>query len=244
MSVPAETLPPPHDAESARIRNAVVDRLLRMNARHATHAWLHRRAHPVGPHGVAFLYCAAHAGPDPREPPRHSVAAATRLVDAAEDVRDVSRLLYRLTTLAQERYLRADSEFDPRRHMTNRSDPMPAHATYIGIGVSSLDTAETTWEQTQQRAAGPLDIPGRCFGLLRDGTMLLLDRGGQDVYGEVRVCCTHDLNVEPGLPTRRWSWHPDLRTVPGTDEIWRRLADLHAVTSQGGVRPNQRRTDA
>jgi hypothetical protein len=240
----AEPLPPPHDAESARIRNLVVERLLRMNARHATHAWLHRRAQPVGPHGIAFLYCAAFAVADPREPARHTVAAATRLVDAADDVRDASRLLYRLTTLAQERYLLAGGGFDPRRHMTNRSDPMPDHASYIGIGLSSLDTADATWEQTQQRATGPLDIPGRCFGLLRDGTMLLLERGARDVFGEVRVFCTHDLNVELGLPTRRWSWHPDLRGGPGTTEIWQRLYDLHAATIQGRARPNRRRTDA
>jgi hypothetical protein len=238
----AEPLPP-HDAESARIRNLVVDRLLRMNARHATHAWLHRRAQPVGPHGLAFFYCAGYAAVDPAEPVRHTVAAATRLVDDADDVRDLSRLLYRLTVLAQERYLHALGEFDPRRHMTNRQDPMPEHAAYIGIGVSSLDTAETTWERTQQRAAGPLDIPGRCFGLLRDGTMLLLDRGAQDVFGEVRVVSTHDLNVQLGLPTRRWSWQPDLRAVAGTAEIWRRLYDLHAVTAQARGRPIRRRTD-
>ena len=240
----AEPLPPPHDSESARIRNLVVDRLLRMNARHATHAWLNRRAHPIGPHGLAFFYCAGYPTADPREPVRHSLFAATRLVDDADDVRDLSRLLYRLTTLAQERYLHPAGEFDPRRHMTNRQDPMPAHASYIGVGVSSLDTADTTWEQTRQRAAGPLDVPGRCLGLLRDGTMLLVDRGARDVFGEVRVHSTHDLNVELGLPTRRWSWHPDLCTLAATGEIWRRLYDLHAVTIQGRAGPVRRRNDA
>jgi len=240
----AEALPPPHDAESARIRNLVVDRLLRMNARHATHAWVNRRGHAIGPHGLAFLYCAADPMVGPGQPGRHSVAAATRLVDDADDTRDASRLLYRLSTLARERYLNAGGEFDPRRHMTNRQDPMPAHATYVGLGLSSLDTAAATWEETRQRASGPLDIPGRCLGLLRDGTHLLLERGAQDVFGEVRVYCTHDLNIELGLPNRRWTWHPDLRSTPGTAEIWRRLDDLHAVTTQGRARRTRRRSDA
>jgi hypothetical protein len=240
----AEALPPAHDAESARIRNLVVDRLLRMNARHATHAWLNRRARAIGPHGVAFLYCASHAGPTPDAPARHSVAAATRLVDDADDIRDLSRLLYRLSTLARDRYVDATGEFDPRHHMTNRHDPMPVHASYIGLGVSSLDTAAATWEETQQRASGPLDIPGRCFALLRDGTLLLMERGARDVFGEVRIFCSHDLNVELGLPTRRWMWHPELRAVEGTAEIWRRLEDLHTVTAQGRAPATRRRSDA
>jgi hypothetical protein len=106
----------PHDPVATRIRGLVIDRLLRMNARHATHAWLQRRLQPVGPHGFAFLYCDQPAGN-----PYHSVAAATRLVADADDVRDLPRLVYRLSTLAMERYGRG---FDPRTSMTNRHDPM------------------------------------------------------------------------------------------------------------------------
>jgi hypothetical protein len=169
------------------------------------------------------------------------VAAATRLVDDAADIRDLARLLYRLATLARERYLADVEGFDPRRHMTNRYDPMAPTAAYIGVGVSSLDTATRSWEDTQQRATGPLDVPGRCFGLLRDGTMLLMERGGQDVFREVRVYSSHDLNVELGLSTRPWNWRPDLHTLPGTTEIWQRLHDLHAVTLQGRAAPARRR---
>ena len=61
----------PHDPVATRIRGLVIDRLLRMNARHATHAWLQRRLQPVGPHGFAFLYCDRLAGSA-----YHSVAVA------------------------------------------------------------------------------------------------------------------------------------------------------------------------
>lgn len=215
----------PHDPASARIRNLVVDRLLRMNARHATHAWLQRRAQPVGPHGLAFLYCDSGG-------PHHAVAAATRMVDDADDVRDLPRLLYRLASLARERYVAGPGGFDPRTSMTNRQDPMSASAVYIGIGVSSLDTADATWEQVQHVAGGPLDLPGRCFALLTDGTQLLIERGGRDVFGEVRIACTQDLNVELGLAARRWAWRPDLTTTTGTAHIWPRMYDLHELVAR------------
>jgi hypothetical protein len=216
----------PHDPASARIRNLVIDRLLRMNARHATHAWLKRRIQPVGPHGIAFLYC--EQVPDAARL-WHRVAAATRLVDDGDDVRDLPRLLYRLSTLARERYAPESGGFDPLTHMTNRHDPMSDSASYIGAGVSSLDTEPASWEQTQRTANGPLDIPGRCFVLLRDSSAILIERGAQDVFREVQVYSTHDLNVEPGMSTRRWVWKPDLPTLPATAEIWRQLYDLHAV---------------
>ena len=218
------------DHASARVRNLVVDRLLRMNARHATHAWLQRRAHPIGPHGIAFLYHDPVAGS-----PAASVVAATRLVDDLPDVRALPRLVYRLAALARDRYAHPDG-FDPRLCLTNRQDPMSPFAAYIGIGVSSLDSEAQSWELTQQFASGPLDLPGRSFALLRDGTHLLIDRGGQDVFGEVRLQSTHDLSVELGLASRRWVWRPDLATATRTADVWPRLAELHDLIVGRGVR--------
>jgi hypothetical protein len=156
------------------------------------------------------------------------VLAATRLVDDTADVRALPRLLFRLANLARDRYAQPGG-FDPRPLLANRQDPMSPHATYIGLGVSSLDSATDTWERIQHAASGPLDLPGRCFALLGDGTQLLVDRGGQDVFGEVRLAATHDLNIQLGLASRRWAWRPDLATTTGTAEIWPRLAELHRL---------------
>ncbi len=222
------------DPASARIRNLAVDRLLRMNARHATHAWLQRRVHPVGPHGIAFLYYDQVPGA-----PVPTVLAATRLVDDTADVRALPRLLFRLANLARDRYAQPGG-FDPRPLLANRQDPMSRQATYIGLGVSSLDSATHTWDRIQHAASGPLDLPGRCFALLGDGTHLLVDRGGQDVFGEVRLAATHDLNIEQGIASRRWAWRPDLATATGTAEIWPRLADLHRlIAGSHPVDPHQ-----
>lgn len=219
----------PHDPAAARIRNLVIDRLLRMNARHANHAWLRRRTQPVGPHGLAFLY-----GDQPSPNHYHEVAAATRLVDDGTDVRDLPRLLYRLANLARDRHVSTAGGFDPRTTLTNRHDPMSSHAVYLGIGVSSLDTSMGTWEQAQHTASGPLDLPGRCFALLSDGTMLLVERGAQDAYGEVRIRSTHDLNLSPGISPRKWTLKPDLAATAGTREIWRRIYDLHELVLRYG----------
>ncbi len=207
-----------------------MDRLLRMNARHATHAWLQRRSHPVGPHGIAFLYYDHAAGP-----PGPLVVAATRLVDDLPDVRALPRLLYRFAALARDRYAR-ENGFDPRACLTNRQDPMSPSTAYIGIGVSSLDSDTQPWERIQHSATGPLDLPGRCFALLGDGTHLLIDRGGQDVFGKVRLASTHDLNVEVGLASRRWAWRPDLAITTGTVDVWPRLAELHDLIVGRGRR--------
>jgi hypothetical protein len=248
MSEPrlGQPLSPARDPAAARVRHLVIDRMLRMNARHATHAWLHRRDQPVGPHGIAFLYLDAAPTPpapgrptDPPPAPRTTVAAATRLVHDAEETRSASRLLYRLAALAAERYAPLPGGFDPRRHMTNRQDPMHPAAPYVGLAVSSLDTAGATWEQTRRRVTGALDVPGRCLCLLTDGTLLLIERGGQDVYGEVRVACTHDLTVELGLSPRRWHWRPDLSSDPATSAVWPRLHDLHVLTMRGAARPGE-----
>src|SRR5256885_14447123 len=62
------------DPVAAIIRNGAVDRLIKMNARHANNAWDMRRTRPLAPHAIAFLYA------DPTEDRSwYSVAAGTRL---------------------------------------------------------------------------------------------------------------------------------------------------------------------
>ncbi len=239
-------VPTQPDVASAYLRNLVVERLLRMNARHATHAWLGRRSRPVGPHGLAFLYRDGPTSPLPVAGPvtgRFRVAAATRLVDSGPDVRDLPRLLYRLGRLAVDRYLPSPAGFDPRVQMANRHDPMSATSVYIGLGVSSLDSSEASWEQAQGSARSPLDLPGRCYAVLRDGTALLVERAGRRDFGSVRIYCTHDLTVEPGVAPRPWVWDPNLTTSSDGAEVWRQLRHLHMIALRHRV-PATGRTEA
>jgi hypothetical protein len=119
--------------------------------------------------------------------------------------------------------------------MANRTDSIPRSASYIGIGVSTLDTPDACWAKARQAAMSELDIGGRCFALLVDDTMLLLDRHGEQGFGVFTIVSTHDLNVTPGLPTRMWRWGYYLAdlTDPATREIWHWLGQLHGVCLRG-----------
>lgn len=229
---------PVHDPVAASIRNQVVDRLLRMNVKHAWHAWAKRRLRPVAAHGLAFCYAHTVDAGDERtgRPPRYRVSAATRLFDDAPDVADLARLLYRLTELARTRYAPA---FDPRAHMSNRTDAgMPAWAHYIGLGVSSLDIAEASWPEVQRRATDAAEVPGRCLAVLSDDTMLLMHRGARDVFDQVDLWSTHDLNMSAHRATRPWgpATAHQLTAVPGLGAVWPRLHELHTLILQQAPR--------
>jgi hypothetical protein len=192
-----------HDPQWAEVRNQALERMLKMNAAHAMHAWERRRSvSPIGPHGLAFLYYDIAGGGG--RPQHLVVAAATRLFHDDEEQRDVHRLIFRLCRLADERYLPA-GRFDPRMVMCNRSDPMSPKAWFLGIGLSTLDAAGSTWGQTQARASGPTQIPGRCMVILSDGSRMLIDREDDRRFGQVRVVSTGDLNVVRDNPNRNWT---------------------------------------
>ena len=92
------------------------------------------------------------------------------------------------------------------KYLANRQDPMSANAAYIGLGVSSLDSATAEWQHIQQSASGPLDLPGRCFALLGDGTQVLVDRGGQDVFGHYEVVSGWPKPLASLPGHEGWTW--------------------------------------
>lgn len=220
------------DRSSVEIRNLVVDRLRQMNARHAMHAFDRLRSDPLGPHGLAFLYRDVEVAGDP---PRYAVRAATRLFPDGDDVAHLPRLLYEMTEIGRE-YL-AEGGFDPLLCMTDRRDDMSSRAQYIGLGVSSLDTPSGTWQQLQTQATSALDLPGRSFALLVDGTRILLDRG--DKYGgSGRIQSSHHLDTAPGLSFRTWFWLQEGDAA--TNEVWTWLQELHRTVLEGQRRNEQR----
>ena len=232
-----------HDPQWAEVRNQALERMLKMNAAHAMHAWERRRSvSPIGPHGLAFLYYDIPGGAG--RPQHLVVAAATRMFHDDEDQRDIHRLIFRLCKLADERYL-ANGNFDPRATMSNRTDPMSPKAWFLGIGLSTLDAASSTWEQTQERANGPTQIPGRCLIILSDGSRMLVDREDDRRFGQVRVVSTGDLNVVRGNPSRNWS---PATSIKEPAETWHWLLQLGKLCDAGqqmmehsGAVPRQRR---
>jgi len=224
----------PHDPTAADLRNQVIERLRRMNARHSFYAWERRNSDPLGPHGLAFFY----ADPQPEQAPTHYVlVSATRMFLDGSDVDDLPQLLYDLTGIA-ETYLKS-GQLDPRTQMAQRVEPMSPAAMYIGVGISSLDTYPVgsqsgRWREVAKVAAGPADIPGRCFAVLVDNTMLLLDRRGRREFGAFHITCTHDLNTMPGRWTQPWVWDRDLAAMrdPLTRDTWQLLARLNHLVRE------------
>jgi hypothetical protein len=225
-------LPDAHDAASADLRAQVVDRLRLMNALHTQHAWYRRHSQPIGPHGLAFFY----AEPGQREPVRFTLRTATRLFLDGPDVSDAPRLLYEICGIAAG--YAQQGRIDPRTQMADRCEPMAASATFVGVGLSTLDTHSGSWAQVRGQASGPLDIPGRGLAVLADETRVLIDRRGRDEYSAFHVQATHSLDVVPGQPALRWRWNPDLaeRSDAAIRDVWHFLAHLGAVIHEAGVR--------
>jgi hypothetical protein len=218
----------PHDPVAAQIRNDVAGRMQEMNSRHALNAWELRRKNPIGPHALAFLY----AEPDGRELQagleRYAVKAATRLFLDGDDVRDLATLLHRMVAIAADR-LTAGLDFDPRKAMTNRADPMSSRASYIGVAWSTLDSAAGTWEDMQRTVDGPLAVPGEAYVLLKDKTRMIIDR--QPGPLGVRLRSTRSLDVVLGNPMTAWRWMKEETPEQGSAEWW--LEELHRTVAEG-----------
>jgi len=237
-TAPVDGVPAGFDAVASSVRNQAVDRLVRMSVRHAAHAWRHRRDRPVAPNAIAFLYADPVPIPDSQQVQYFKVVAATRMVNDDPAVRDLPRLLYRLTTLARERYLPTPGGFDPATHMTNHHDPASGSAQYIGLAMSTLDTPAGSWDDAQNTAVGTEDLPGRGYALLVDHTAILVDRAAtREAYGTISIHSTGDLNVAWGMAGRMWIRHPDVSSMPAPPDVWERMYELHALTLNQPHRP-------
>jgi hypothetical protein len=224
--------PEQHDRVAAEIRNLVVDRLAQMNAQHALNAWEHRRKTPIGPHALAFFYLEQI---EPGNPPRYATPAAARLFLDGDDVAFLPELLYKMVGIGRRRLARGD-DFDPLTSMARKQDEMSSRAQYVGVGVSSLETPAISWIEIQQNAFGPLDIPGRGLAVLTDGTRLVLERGDRS-HGPTHVRSSHQLDLVPGIPSRRWTWLRD-PVEPNSAEYW--LQELHQAVLEGQRRMEER----
>lgn len=222
----------PRDPVAAQVRNAVTNRLQFMNSMHAVHAWDGRRAKPIGPHGLAFLYADLDPHSDPARP-HYEARIATRLFLDGEDVDDLVRLLYELGAIAED-YLKDGGVFDPLQHMVQRrkDSPVPPNAVYIGVGVSSLDSAGGRWRDIEQRVSSALEVPGRCYASLTDNTRIKIERPARP-YDPLQVWSTRSLNVDGTLHYRSWRYLVDDAADAQTNAVWRWLIRLNELTIEG-----------
>lgn len=218
--------PPDWGGSSIELRNLVVDRMRQMNAMHGMHAYDRCRSRaPIGPHGLAFLYRDLVAG---GERPRYVLRTATRLFVDGDDVRHLYHLIDELIAIARD--YSARGTFDPRITMSNRGDKMSAHAEYVGVGISTLDTRHGKWEEVQQRVSSPLDVPGLCYAVLTDGSRIVVERGAGTI-GATRIYSTHPL-TDPTNPVRMWTWLRD-PDANGLRTLWQWLGALHNLVLEG-----------
>ncbi|MEV4411393.1 hypothetical protein [Catellatospora sp. NPDC049609] len=212
----------------AGMRLAALERVRIAGVRHAQVVWERLRGQPVGPHGLAFLYVSA----VPTGPGGHrlEVEAATRLFAGGADVEDLPRLLAELADLVRGRRV-----FDPRRELADRSEVRPA-AMFGGVAAYSVDSADRTWAQV--RAADPalVDLPGRSYLCLVDGTLILAERQDLADY-QVRVRATHRLQRHLAQPSDGLRRDSMLAQDPATAPVWRALTALTEVLAERHPRP-------
>lgn len=221
---------PEQELKRIRIRNDAVHRMRTMNGLHAVAAWDARRSRPIAPHAIAFLFWE----PGTQEPLR----TATRLFLAGPESRDLHRILGKLTQIA-DRHLQ-EGAFDAVATLTDKHDQMSPGAQYLGLGISSLDAIQGTWEETQRTALDALDVPGRIFLELVDGTRVIVDRA-RNYPGDADVQTTKPLTPQMSI-FNTWRWLDEApKREPGTQALvepwlartWDRMGELSAAVQLG-----------
>jgi hypothetical protein len=215
----------PHSVELAiRIRNASIDRMRMASARHGARAAdVRNGGNRIGPHAVLFLYhdVADRDGAGARD----VVVVSYRMFGDHARYREIPDVL-RAMADESARYARQPGGFDPRRVLVHGVDEeVPAHATFVGVAVSTLDTSAGRWIDVRERVGGALDVAGRAYVLLVDGTGIVLERGGPfGVNGT--TWSSHTLELDLGMATHR-SWRQLIRYADDPDEaVWRGMDTL------------------
>lgn len=139
----------PDSPVAADVRRSAIDRMMQMNALHASNAWELRRRDPIAAHGLALLF----AQPDDRQgrAGRYHLTAATKLWLAGDAELDLAERLFRYHHSISALVSQPGSDV---RRLTNRRDAdMDEGAVYVGLGVSSLDTCTGAWSDVVTSAS-------------------------------------------------------------------------------------------
>ena len=118
-----------------RLRGKLVDRLTLMAVRHCRHREEQQRTRrAVGPHALGFFFADA----APNGSGEIEVVTATRLFFDNDDNADTSNLIAVLDMLIERASEYSPGTFEPRTHMCNRVEEMPATAELVGIGITTV----------------------------------------------------------------------------------------------------------
>jgi hypothetical protein len=199
-----------------RIRNASIERMRTASVRHGMHAV--ETGNRIGPHAVLFLYHDRGHG---------AVHASYRMFGDRPEFLRIPDVLRTLTEVVAGHPSRG-GRFDPRLVLAQGTDEaMPANARFVGVGVSTLDTAAGAWTDVRDRVDSALDVPGRAYIALIDGTKVILERGGP--FGaNGTTWSSHQLELNLDLAAFG-SWRRLIRDPHDPDEsVWAGLDALLA----------------
>jgi hypothetical protein len=214
---------------SSTIRGQVVDRMIRINTSHALQAADRLGTKlAVGPHCLALFSIDTIPGRYQR------LSTATRLILDGEDAESLPDLLRDLTARAREKISEAHAKgrrWEPRTPLTGlvlRSEEFSENTTYIGLGVSTLDTPEIPWSRARQSVTGAdgLHLRGQGMIYLHDDTAVHIVRRAQMASGQHEI--TASRRVDSQYPSRR-DEHLIERATHHGDESWELMRHLHEV---------------
>ncbi|GAB3090231.1 hypothetical protein GCM10027186_59670 [Micromonospora schwarzwaldensis] len=221
----------------ADLRRQVAYRCRRINTGHMVEADQRLGSRDaLGPHGVMLFF----VSDAPAEPHGYRLHTAYRLWLASPEADDLPGLLADLDDVARDNITRAASvhrrwhPLGPDGSMVNGGDmTQSAGSTYVGIGVSTLDSDQGRWNQVAHtlrdlpgRRLSAFDLKGQAYALLTDGTVLHIDRDPHARLGVDGVRCNRTL--DPDRITY-YNPHSNLTQPEDTDAraVWRHLQVLH-----------------
>lgn len=160
------------------VRIEAILRMQRVSYNHALTATADRpNGRLPGPHALALLFAAPGPAWTP-DRPNYKLATASRMFPWTDDrrpgynVRDPEALLETMTKIAGTEH--NAGVWDPLS-ITDRTDPLPQGADFVGVGLSSLGDPAMNWGGIKPRAFG-LDLPAHCDVYLLDGTWIEIGR--------------------------------------------------------------------
>lgn len=241
--------PTPDDIFWADVRRQVAYVLRAINAKHCHDAFdRFGRKDALSPQGAVLFYTA----PAPREQHGYKLHFVVRLNFTGPEFDNLPMFLRGMTGASAKNIANAQAggrRWDPRGpegSIVNGGNlDMPRDATYIGAGVTSLDTEHGDWYtvvnaiQHQPMSRSVFDIPGQCLGLLTDGSAIRVVRDPNRRVGDDGVTCNKTLDIHRA---RHWNRFADLTEQgdPSIREAWGELRQLQQ-TLQGYLLPGERR---